>query len=67
MWLKRLSVLLLEAIRHTDRAYIFDNSGLSQIWLAGVNVGNTLTIKTDRMPMWFKTAVWNKMQPGPTT
>ncbi len=59
--------LLLEAIRHTDRAYIFDNSGISQIWLAEVNDGNTLTMKTDRMPMWFKTAVWDKMQSGPTT
>jgi predicted ABC-type ATPase len=59
--------LLLEAIRHTDRAYIFDNSGLSQIWLAEVNDGNTLTMKTDRMPMWFKIAVWDKMQSGPST
>ena len=58
--------LLLEAIRHTDRAYIFDNSGLSQIWLAEVSDGNTLTMKTDRMPMWLKTAVWDKMQSGPT-
>ena len=57
--------LLLEAIRHTDRAYIFDNSGLSQIWLAEVSDGNTLTMKTDRMPMWFKAAVWDKMQSGP--
>ena len=56
--------LLLEAIRHTNRAYIFDNSGPSQIWLAEVTDGNTLTMKTDRIPAWFKTAVWDKMQDG---
>lgn len=56
--------LLLEAIRHTNRAYIFDNSGPSQIWLAEVNEGKTLAMKTDSMPAWFKTAVWDKMQAG---
>jgi len=53
--------LLLEAIRHTDRAYIFDNSGPSQIWLAEVSDGNALTMKADLMPAWFKAAVWDKM------
>jgi len=54
--------LLVEAIRHTNRAYIFDNSGSSQIWLAEVTNGKTLTMKTNSMPVWFKTAVWDKMQ-----
>lgn len=58
--------LLLEAIRHTNRAYIFDNSGLSQIWLAEVSDGKTLTMKTDRMPAWFSSAVWDKMQASTT-
>lgn len=54
--------LLLEAIRHTDRAYIFDNSGSARIWLAEVSNGRTLTMQTDQMPAWFKAAVWDKMQ-----
>ncbi len=54
--------LLLEAIRHTDRAYIFDNSGPSQILLAEVSDGKTLTIKTDQMPAWFKAALWDKFE-----
>lgn len=53
--------LLLEAIRYSDRAYIFDNSGPAQIWLAEVTDGKTLAMKTDRMPDWFKTAVWEKI------
>lgn len=52
--------LLQEAIRYTDRAYIFDNSGPSQVWLAEVTDGRLLTMKTNRMPAWFKTAVWDK-------
>lgn len=56
--------LLLDAIRYSDRAYIFDNSGTSRIWLAEASDGKTLTIKTDRMPAWFKAAVLDKMPSG---
>ncbi len=52
--------LLPEAIHHTDRAYIFDNSGPSQVWLAEVTDGRLLTMKTNTMPVWFKSAVWDK-------
>ena len=58
--------LLLEAIHHTNRAYIFDNSGPAQIWLAEVNGGKTLTMKTDQMPAWFKTVVWDRIKPDQT-
>jgi predicted ABC-type ATPase len=54
--------LLVDAIRYTDRAYIFDNSGSAQIWLAEVTDGKTLTMKTDQMPDWFKTKVWDRIQ-----
>ncbi|MBF0136788.1 MAG: zeta toxin family protein [Magnetococcales bacterium] len=53
--------LLLEAVRYTNRAYIFDNSGHSILWLAEINDGKSLTMKTNRMPAWFKRAVWDKM------
>lgn len=56
--------LLLDAIRYSDRAYVFDNSGTSKIWLAEVSEGKTLTMKTDRMPAWFKSAVLDKMPSG---
>jgi predicted ABC-type ATPase len=52
--------LLLDAIRFTDRAYLFDNSGVDKAWLAEVSDGRTLTMKTDVMPAWFKKAVWDK-------
>ena len=62
---ERSLALLLEAIRYSDRAYIFDNSGPAKIWLAEVSDGLTLTMKADRMPAWFKAAVWDKMQAQP--
>ncbi len=53
--------LLVEAIRHTNRAYIFDNSKHQHIWLAEVSDGEVLEMKTNLMPIWFKNAVWDKM------
>ncbi len=52
--------LLVDAIRHTNRAYIFDNSTHQQIWTAEITDGAFLEMKIDRMPTWFKTAVWDK-------
>ena len=49
-----------DAIRHTNRAYIFDNSTHQQIWTAEITDGEFLEMKTDRMPAWFKIAVWDK-------
>ncbi|MEP7341571.1 MAG: zeta toxin family protein [Acidobacteriota bacterium] len=55
--------LLFDALRHTNRAYIFDNSKHQPIWLAEITDGKVLEIKTDRMPAWFKKAVWDKFAP----
>jgi len=54
--------LLMAAVRHTNRAYIFDNSGNNQkrTWLAEVSEGKMLEIKTDRIPAWFKRSVLEK-------
>lgn len=59
---KRSLDLLMEAIRHTDRAYIFNNSSHQQdrTWLAEITDGHVLEMKTDRMPAWFMRAVWDK-------
>ncbi len=64
---KRSLDLLMGAIRHTDRAYIFDNSVHNQAdtWLAEITDGRVLEMKTDQMPAWFKRAVWDKKTPSP--
>ncbi len=57
--------LLIQAIRQTNRAYVFDNSGDSasgkQTWLAEITEGRDLELKTDRIPSWFKRAVLDKI------
>lgn len=55
--------LLMDAIAHTNRAYVFDNSSHDQTrtWLAEVADGRVLEMKTDQMPAWFKRAVWDKV------
>jgi predicted ABC-type ATPase len=52
--------LLIDAIRYTNRAYIFDNSTHQQIWTAEITDGRLLEMKVARMPAWFKAAVWDK-------
>lgn len=56
--------LLVEAIRHTNRAYVFDNSNedMDHTWLAEITDGQQLEIKTDKVPAWFKRAVLDKIQ-----
>ena len=56
--------LLMEAIHHTNRAYLFDNSGdnadRKNTWLAEITDGQVLELKTDQIPAWFKRAVLDK-------
>ena len=59
--------LLLDAARHTNRAYVFDNSrdGSEHLWVAEITEGSDLEIKCDPMPAWFQHAVWDKIHvPG---
>lgn len=55
--------LLMDAIRHTNRAYIFDNSGENQAhtWLVEITEGRTMEFKVDQVPAWFKRAVLDKI------
>jgi predicted ABC-type ATPase len=55
--------LLWEAIQHTNRAYLFDNSqdGIGKTWIAEVTNGSEIEVKTDVLPAWFKQAVWDKI------
>jgi predicted ABC-type ATPase len=53
--------LLLDAIKSTDRAYIFDNSGESQIWIAEITNGTNLELKIeDNIPTWFQKYIIEK-------
>jgi len=52
--------LLLNAVRATHRAYIFDNSGNEHVWLAEITNGCTLEMKTNTMPAWFKKSLLNE-------
>jgi hypothetical protein len=57
--------LLMAATRHTNRAYVSDNSGYNQnhTWLAEIIEGRELEMKTNRVPAWFKRAVLDKINP----
>lgn len=55
--------LLSQAASYADRAYIFDNSGSERVWIAEVTDGVGIEMKTDEMPAWFKTALWDKFEP----
>lgn len=54
--------LLPQAVTYADRAYIFDNSGAEKVWVAEVTDGLEIEMKTDEMPAWFKSALWDKFE-----
>ena len=56
--------LLMDAIRHTNRAYVFDNSNEDEdhTWLAEITDGQQLELKTNKIPAWFKRAVLDKIK-----
>lgn len=55
--------LLVDAIKVTNRAYIFDNSTTDseRTWLAEVTDGRDLELKSDKIPVWFQRAVIDKI------
>jgi len=56
---QRSLALLPEAVRATNRAYIFDNSGGmgEHTWLAEITDGKNLELKANPVPAWFKKAL----------
>lgn len=60
--------LLLDAIRLTDRAYVFDNSVANasgkSVWIAEITNGRELELKIDLIPAWFDTHVLSKIIPN---
>lgn len=61
--------LLMQAIQHTNRAYVFDNSGDNKdkkhTWLAEITDGAVLDLKSDQVPAWFKRSVLDKINSQP--
>jgi len=45
--------LLSEAIKYTDRAYIFDNSSYTKSWIAQIDNASEITYKSSQIPAWF--------------
>lgn len=54
---KRSLENLFDAIKLTDRAYIFDNSGLEHLWICEITNGEDFEMKQDVIPGWFYSAV----------
>ncbi len=55
---------LYAAIRHTNRAFIFDNSATTveqQKWIAEVTDGRQLELKVTEVPAWFQEAVLDQV------
>jgi predicted ABC-type ATPase len=61
--------LLMDAIRHTNRAYVFDNSGdnKEKTWIAEITDGKKIELKPDQIPAWFKRSVLDKIEPAPAS
>jgi len=61
--------LLWAAIAHTNRAYIFDNSGdtFENTWVAEITDGTNMEVRSSALPHWFQRAVLDKVsdRPGP--
>lgn len=45
--------LLVDAINLTDRAFVFDNSGKENIWLAEITSGESVEFHCNEIPDWF--------------
>jgi hypothetical protein len=58
----------MSAIKHANRAYIFDNSGENETkkhhWLAEITDGRLIQFKSDQIPDWFNRNVLEKIFTG---
>jgi predicted ABC-type ATPase len=58
---RRSLELLIDAIRGSNRAYIFDNSAARPVLLAEITDGHALDLRIETTPAWFKRYVWDRM------
>lgn len=54
--------LLPEAVAASNRAYVFDNSGSSAVWLAEITDGTQLEYRHEDIPDWFFDAYVDEVQ-----
>jgi len=54
--------LLLDAVKVTNRTYIFDNSNSSHIWICEITDSRDIKIKTNSIPKWFNDSVIKKIK-----
>jgi predicted ABC-type ATPase len=63
--------LLIDAIRNTNRAYVYDNTITKKpdehdpTWLAEITEGKELEMKVDSVPAWFRHYVLDKISQPP--
>lgn len=53
--------LLSEAVKFSNRAYIFDNSASDVQWIAEITEGKEIDVKVDYYPTWLKKYVLDKL------
>lgn len=53
--------LLFEAVKHTDRTFIFDNSGDNKTWIAEIVGGTEINLQTEEIPAWFQKYILDKI------
>ena len=46
--------LLREAVKYSNRAYIFDNSSQERLWIAQIDSGKEFEFKSKIVPVWVK-------------
>lgn len=56
--------MLYDAIRQTDRAFVFDNSSenCESHWIAEITNGKELVLKSNLVPKWFENALLQKIR-----
>lgn len=51
---------LSDAVKYSDRAYIFDNSNHTRTWLCEITDGKKIEIKLESIPKWLNTYLIHK-------
>ncbi len=46
--------LLKDAISHTNRAFIFDNSGETKVWIGEIIDAKQIRLEIEKIPYWFQ-------------
>jgi predicted ABC-type ATPase len=52
---------LIDAIKYSDRAFLFDNSGENKAFICEIEEAKNVTIKVDKVPSWFNESFLDKV------